>query len=111
ISSTGSLGLVASYSFNEGAGGTVTDTSGNNNTGTINGATWTSQGRFGAALTFNGVSNLVQIPTSTSLNVSSAMTLEAWIYPTAAQSDWRTIMQRKVDAYFLNASNSSGALR
>jgi hypothetical protein len=31
-------GLVAAYSFNEGAGGTVADASGNGNTGTINGA-------------------------------------------------------------------------
>ena len=39
------------------------------------------------------------------------MTMEAWIYPTASQSGWRTIMQREVDAYFLNASNDTGALR
>ena len=38
------------------------------------------------------------------------MTLEAWIKPTATQSGWRTIMQREVDAYFLNASNSDGPL-
>ena len=102
---------MAAYAFNEGAGTTVADASGNNNTGTINGATWTTLGRFGAALTFNGASNLVLIPASASLNVSSAMTLEAWIYPTASQSGWRTIMQREVDAYFLNASNDTGALR
>ena len=38
------------------------------------------------------------------------MTLEAWVYPTASQSGWRTIVQREVDAYFLNGSNSTGAL-
>jgi hypothetical protein len=38
------------------------------------------------------------------------MTLQAWIFPTAAQSGWRTIMQREVDAYFLNASNGNGPL-
>ena len=31
--------------------------------------------------------------------------------PTANQSGWRTIMQKETDAYFLNASNSTGALR
>ena len=36
------------------------------------------------------------------------MTLSAWIQPTVSQSGWRTIMQREVDAYFLNASNSAG---
>ena len=51
------------------------------------------------------------IPGSASLNVSTAMTLSAWIQPTAGQSGWRTIMQRERDAYFLNASNDTGALR
>ena len=40
---------------------------------------------------------------------ASAMTLSAWIQPTAAQSGWRTIMQRETDAYFLNASNGDRA--
>ncbi|MCS6927827.1 MAG: fibronectin type III domain-containing protein, partial [Candidatus Binatia bacterium] len=39
--------LVAAYSFDEGSGTTVTDASGNNNTGTIADATWTTQGKFG----------------------------------------------------------------
>jgi fibronectin type 3 domain-containing protein len=103
-------GLVLAYSFNAGSGTTVSDASGNGNTGTINGATWSTQGRFGGALSFNGLNNTVVIPSSASLNVSAAMTLEAWIMPTAAQSGWRTVMQREVDAYFLNASNDSGAL-
>ena len=103
-------GLVAAYGFNEGGGTTVSDVSGNNNNGAITGATWTTQGRFGSALSFNGVNNVVRIASSLSLNVSSAMTLEAWIKPTAAQSGWRTIMQREAEAYFLNASNSDGAL-
>jgi Concanavalin A-like lectin/glucanases superfamily/Galactose oxidase-like, Early set domain/Bacterial Ig domain len=102
-------GLVVAYGFNEGSGTTVTDSSGSNNAGTITGATW-AQGRFGNALSFNGISDIVRIPASSSLNVSSAMTLEAWIKPTTAQSGWRTIMQREVDAYFLNASNSNGPL-
>jgi Concanavalin A-like lectin/glucanases superfamily/Chitobiase/beta-hexosaminidase C-terminal domain/Family of unknown function (DUF6298) len=103
-------GLVAAYGFNEGSGTTVTDLSGNNNTGAITGATWTTQGKFGTALSFNGVNNVVRIPAAAALNLSAGMTLEAWIKPTAAQSGWRTIMQREVDAYFLNASNSNGPL-
>jgi glucose/arabinose dehydrogenase len=103
-------GLVAAFSFDEGAGGSSADASGNGNVGTINGATWSTQGRFGGALSFNGTDNTVRVPSSTSLNLSAAMTLEAWINPAAVQSDWRTIMQRQPDAYFLNASNSNGPL-
>jgi hypothetical protein len=104
-------GLVAAYGFNEGAGSTVTDASGNGNAGAITGATWTTQGKFGSALSFDGSSSLVVIPGSSSLNVTTGMTLEAWIFPTATQSGWRTIMQREVDAYFLNASTDAGPLR
>ena len=88
-----------------GSGATTADASGNGNTGTITGATWTTQGRFGNALSFNGASSVVRVASSASLNLTSAMTLSAWIRPTAAQSGWRTIVQRQADAYFLNASN------
>ena len=103
-------GLVAGYSFDAGSGTTVADVSGNGNTGTITGATWVA-GRYGGGLSFNGTSNVVRVASSASLNLASAMTLAAWIRPTAAQSGWRTIMQRETDAYFLNASNDTGALR
>ena len=53
----------------------------------------------------------MRVPSSASLNLTSAMTLSAWIQPTASQGGWRTIMQRETDAYFLNASNSDGPLR
>ena len=102
-------GLVAAYGFNEGTGTTVTDASGNTNTGAISGATWITTGKNGGALLFNGTNARVSIPSSTSLNPTSAITLEAWVYPTAAQSGWRTIIQHEVDAYFLHAS-ANGAL-
>jgi PKD repeat protein len=40
-------GLVGAYNFEETSGTTVVDASGKGNTGTISGATWTAQGRFG----------------------------------------------------------------
>jgi hypothetical protein len=99
-------GLVAGWSFDAGSGSTVADASGNGNTGTISGATWTA-GKYGGALAFNGTSARVSVPASASLGLSSAMTLMAWIEPTATQSGWRTIMQRETNAYFLNASNTA----
>jgi len=100
-------GLVAAYSFNEGVGSTANDFSGNSNTATLNGATWTALGKNGGALAFNGSSNVAVINASPSLNFTGAMTLQAWVYPTATQSGWRTIIQREVDAYFLHASSNS----
>jgi len=103
-------GLVAAYSFDENAGAVVSDISGNGNTGTISGATWTPTGKYGSALNFNGSNSLVVVKSSASLNLSNTMTLSAWAYPTAAQSGWRTIVQKQVDAYFLHAGSNS-ALR
>src|SRR5271168_792732 len=52
-------GLVAAFSFNEGSGTTVNDSSGNGNTGTISNATWTTAGKYGGALSFNGKTSRV----------------------------------------------------
>jgi concanavalin A-like lectin/glucanase superfamily protein/VanZ like protein len=103
--------LRAAYNFDEGAGSRLADISGHGNAGRVVGATWTHQGKFGGALVFDGVRDLVVIPHSASLNLTSAMTLEAWIYPTAVQRGWRAILQKEFDAYFLLASSKAGALR
>jgi hypothetical protein len=105
-------GMVGWWGFDEGAGTTAGDSSGNGNTGTITAATWSPQGgRYGGALSFNGTSAVVRVPSSASLNLATAMTLSAWIRPAASQSGWRTVMQRQADAWFLNASTSAGPLR
>src|SRR2546425_6460313 len=101
-------GLVAAYGFAEGAGTTVADSSGNNNMGTISGATWTTAGRFGSALAFNGTSAVVTVPNSTSLQLTTGMTLEAWVYPTVAPTGWRAVIDKNVDRYYLMASSDQG---
>ncbi len=99
-------GLVAAYSFNEGSGTTVADSSGNGNNGTISGATWTSAGKFGSALSFNGKSSRVVVNDSTSLHLSSGMTLEAWVSPTSVPTFWQDIIYKQNDIYFLEAGSS-----
>src|SRR3954470_16681998 len=91
LSVAAQTGPVAAYGFNEGTGGTVSDSSGNGNTGTISGATWTASGKFGSALTFNGTNTLVSIAHSASLNLTAAMTLEAWVKPSGL-SIWRCVL-------------------
>src|SRR5690606_7026992 len=60
-------GLLAAYRFDAGSGTTVADASGHGNTGTISGATWTTQGKFGSALVFDGVDDWVTINAASSL--------------------------------------------
>ncbi len=84
-------GLVAAYGFDEGAGETVSDVSGWANTGAITGASWSAAGRFGRALSFNGTSNWVTVNDSASLDLSTGMTLEAWVNPSTLGTAWRTV--------------------
>jgi hypothetical protein len=87
-------GLVAAYSFNQGSGTIVPDSSGLGNTGTISGAMWTVLGKYGRALAFDGTSSRVDIPDADSLDLTAAFTLEAWVYPTAT-SQWRTVVLKE----------------
>jgi hypothetical protein len=86
--------LVAAYAFDEGAGTSAGDSSGNNLNGTITAATWTTSGRYGKALTFNGTSALVTVADHALLDLSTGMTLEAWVYPTAL-SGYRTVILKE----------------
>ena len=94
-------GLVAAYAFDEGSGTSVSDSSGNGNTGTVSGATWVSSGKFGKALSFNGSSALVSVPDAASLHFGSALTLEAWVNPSAVSSAWRDVIYKGNDAVYL----------
>ncbi|HZF18150.1 MAG TPA: LamG-like jellyroll fold domain-containing protein [Burkholderiales bacterium] len=98
-------GLVAAYALNEGSGTTVADSSGNNNNGTLSAATWTTAGKFGNALTFNGTSARVTVPNSTSLRLTNGMTLEAWVFPTGSLTSWRSVVDKTVDGYYLMGSS------
>jgi PKD repeat protein len=84
-------GLVAAYGFDEGLGAAALDVSGNGNNGTVTGASWTSNSRFGKALSFGG-SSLVTVADSASLDLSSGMTLEAWVNPVALNGSWMNVI-------------------
>ena len=104
-------GLVGSWSFDEASGATAQDASGNGNNGSIAGATRVA-GRSGdKALSFDGVDDRVTIGQSSSLNVGSRMTLEAWVRPTALGSQWRAVAVKEQStdlAYGLFAGSDLG---
>ena len=99
-------GLVAAYSFDEGTGTTVADASGNGNNGTIIGAAWTSAGRYGSGLVFDGRSALVIINDSASLHLTTAMTLEAWVNPSSVSPAWQDVIYKGDDNYYLEATST-----
>jgi Concanavalin A-like lectin/glucanases superfamily len=100
-------GLVAAYGFNEGSGTVVNDASGNGNNGTINGATWTTSGKYGNALNFNGSNALVTINNAASLQLTTGMTLEAWVYPTVTGPWWGDVIYKGNDNYYLEGTSYS----
>jgi hypothetical protein len=84
-------GLVAGYGFDEGTGTTVADVTANNNAGSVSGATWAT-GRFGAALSFDGTDDQVTVPDANSLDLTTGMTLSAYVRPRALGTAWRTVI-------------------
>jgi len=87
-------GLIATYSFDEGSGLSANDGSGNAHTGVISGATWTIAGKYGSALSFNGTNSWVTVADANDLDLTTGLTLEAWVFPTAAATatTWRNVL-------------------
>ncbi|MBU0715232.1 MAG: LamG domain-containing protein [Verrucomicrobia bacterium] len=71
--------LVGWWRFDEGTGDVAHDSSDHSNHGKIHGAQW-DQGRIGGAMRFNGTTDYIEVPPAVSLDLSTAMTLCAWIY-------------------------------
>ncbi|MCK4553039.1 LamG domain-containing protein [Candidatus Pacearchaeota archaeon] len=85
-------GLVLYVSLNETSGDTAADSSGEGNDGTLNGYSrplWNSSGKIGGGYEFDG-DDYVEVSDDSSLNISSQLTLEAWVYtvlPTANEEN------------------------
>ena len=75
-------GLVAAWTFSEGAGTSANDATGNGNTATLlNGTAWAA-GPYDSSVSFNGVNGYLSVANSPSLNISgSELTLAMWINP------------------------------
>jgi hypothetical protein len=89
-----SSGLVASYPFEAGSGTAAADASGNGNHGTLtNGPIWTTAGRYGTAITFDGANDHVVVPDSSSLYLGATGTIEAWVR-LASLNRWHAVIAK-----------------
>ena len=72
--------LVALWHLDEGTRTFAYDSSGNNNNGTIIGATYvgSTNAMFGNALSFNGEDDYVELPPSNTILNNNTFTIEAW---------------------------------
>jgi len=70
--------IVLWLKFDEGKGTIASDLSNYKNDGTIKGAQWVA-GKDGSALSFDGISNIVEIPSADSLQLSDqGITIACW---------------------------------
>jgi hypothetical protein len=69
---------MALYHLDEDSGTQVTDSSINDNEGTASTSSWTT-GNLNNAYDFDGLTNHITVPDSSSLSVSQTHTLEAWV--------------------------------
>ena len=79
---TANAALIGYWDFNEGSGTSISDQSGFNNHGTLlrsSASTWTT-GRIASGLYFDGsTAAYVNIPTSPSIEITSAISFAAWV--------------------------------
>ena len=104
-------GLVAAYGFEEPSGSGVTDGSGNGLNGTLTGATRSAAGRFGSALSFDGSGDWVTVPDANALDLTTGVTMSAWVNPSAVGSAFRTVLMKEQPGgliYTLYAGDGTG---
>jgi len=74
--------IVLFLRFDEGKGDMAADLSNYKNDGTITGAEWVD-GKYGSALSFDGISNVVEVPSTDELQLSNeGLTIATWFKTT-----------------------------
>ncbi len=103
--------LVLDTPFDEDSGSIANDFSGNNNNGNISNANRVP-GRFYQALNFNGSNSFVEVLNSPSLNMSSAISIAAWVkwnINPSSGAQWASIVNKNIDNQYRLHHNSSNS--
>ena len=106
-------GLVLYLPFDEGSGKVAKDASGNGNDGELKGDCEWVEGKFGKAIRVHPASGAyVEVPHSDSLDITKAITLEAWVQTNSLpQSHCAFISKATTDqtgSFILHISNDAG---
>lgn len=103
--------MVGYWSFNEDTGSIAFDATDNYNNGNIYNATWV-EGKQGTALHFDGAGDYVHISDSPSLDLSSKMTIVAWVKPDSicTQGYGNNPIVQKDESYGLKAVSTGQSL-
>jgi hypothetical protein len=110
--------IVLWLPLDENSGQTTGDISQYHNDGTlgstpdvdVNDPVWTSDCKFGNCLSFDGSDDYVEVPSSTSLDVTDAITMEAWVKLNSGGTDtWYDIVRRGT-GYEVSVSRDTGII-
>ena len=101
-------GVVGFWKFDEGSGATISDSSGNGNSGMLASGlaspSWVP-GRIGSALSFDGSDDSASVPDSQSLNITgNQFSISAWVNPRAQSNPFADIVSKRsglLTQYFL----------
>ncbi len=90
------------YRFDEGQGTTANNAGnrGSGSNGTIANGTWTQSGKLGKALSFNGSSTIVTIPSLGSYNYASNVTVSLWVNASSLSGNRTIFSQNSVSGYY-----------
>jgi hypothetical protein len=91
---------VGLWHFNENTAHTIADAGGHGNDGQLTGTLpiWTSDGKFGYGIDFNGTNNYMSVPSDPSLDIDSAagaVTIELWVYPHSDGDSHRGLVAKR----------------
>jgi hypothetical protein len=100
-------GLVAHWTFDEGAGTVAFDSSGNGNDGIFVGDPQWVDGVIGGALEFNG-DDYLDCGNGPSLQIQDAITIAFWFNVDAFQNTWEAFMAMGDDSYRTSRGDGTG---
>lgn len=103
-------GLVAYWSFDEGAGKTAADVTGNGHDGKFEGAPKWVAGKFGTALEFDGEDDYVVVPDDDALDITENITLMAWFSPNDPLTSRRMISKNDSIFVIFDFGNSKDSI-
>ncbi len=102
-------GPVLALGFDDGSGSVARDSSEHGNDGDVNGAEWSTNGKYGGALSFDDANeDWVTVADDDSLDVGEEVTVSAWVRPDEARA-WQMLLVKESASWFSYALYSEGA--
>lgn len=102
-------GLVLHYTFDEGNGSLVSDSSGHGNDGRLHGPEFVKV-ENGYALRFDGVDDYVDCGAGESLDITDAISVEAWLFPEQVPAREMRILGKEMASYALSYYYDGGRI-